>query len=724
MTADTAAASRAGSFRNRPAGRPRSLAARLLIIAALSTAAALGIAAWGIGTVLDRFVIGAMDQRLDLQLVLLSRALRSDGRLDEHDLVQLPGFGAGGGWFWQVSAPDGRHWHSEGAPPLDLPRRLLQPPPPGPPLAGQPPISAGNGVAVGPPAPPGSDSPEGDSRPPPPGPGIDRPRPGDATAPDGSRLHLRVLERQVAGGVAVLAAAGPKRVAEAPLRDAIVPLLLSLALLGVGLAAATVVQLRVGLRPVRRLPGAIEAVMAGQSYRVPTDQPAELRPLAVAVNALIERNEQGLDHARRHVANLAHGLKTPMARIALLLEENGSDGDGKLRALLADADRRIAHHLRRARAAAPGGVGRTRTALEPALRDIAAVLERVHGGRAPTVEIGVAAGTGAVAVDAQDLDEMLGNLLDNACRHARRRVSVAVRAAGSGVEISVADDGAGLDPAALARLGRRGVRLDEQEPDPGGPDRGEVQASARRSARTLARPDGQSGDGQGGDGAESGLRNAAGRPPRDRNRDPHDAASGPAMLAGTNRTDAGRPDDGPDAPGDDADRFAPGQADGSRDDGSIPAILIRPDRTGAASEGPKPQFPTPDGIGAQGAATLEQDTAEGGAAARAGSDRSAGGEDAGAPGAVPGGGGRPSRGDRAGADRVATAPEAVGRETDEPDDGRKPAGREEGWGFGLSITRELAELYGGGLRLSSGTRLSGLEAVLLLPAARQGSGAG
>ena len=205
-----------------------------------------------------------------------------------------------------------------------------------------------------------------------------------------------------------------------------VPLLASLALLSAALALAIVLQLRFGLRPLRRLRDDLGAVRASQRRHVPTDQPAEIAPLAAELNALIEQSEAGLARARRHVSNLAHGLKTPLAALSLRLAESGRDRDGSLGDMVAQIDGRVRHHLERARAAAPGGNRRVRTSLAPAVADLIAALERIHAERSISAAVDITPEL-AVAVDQQDLDEVVGNLLDNAWRHARSEVRVAAR---------------------------------------------------------------------------------------------------------------------------------------------------------------------------------------------------------------------------------------------------------------------------------------------------------
>lgn len=404
---------------------PRSLFGRLLAIATLATLAALLLASVAIGHVLERFVMRGFDDRLDAQTMVLARAVDAQGRLDSARTINLPGFDdPGSGWVWQVRSADGRSWRNSVAP--------------------APVIMAAPG----------------------PGPRPQEPRlhPGEGRGRSGERLHFRTLTLARAGGPVTITASGPRRVVDAPLREAMVPLLGSLALLGAALAAATLVQLRVGLRPLRTLQASLGAVIAGRQHHVPTDLPVELAPLAAELNTLIDQNAEGLAHARRHVANLAHGLKTPLAALGLELADR--DPDGRLSAMLADIDRRVSHHLRRARAAVPGAAGRTAITLAPAIADLVGVLRRVHADRPIAVEIAVDA-EATVGVDAQDLDEMIGNLLDNAWRHAAGAIAITAAVEAGMVAIAIDDDGAGLDAAERAEALVPGRRLDEAGPGHG-----------------------------------------------------------------------------------------------------------------------------------------------------------------------------------------------------------------------------------------------------------------
>jgi signal transduction histidine kinase len=404
---------------------PRSLSGRLFAISTLTTIAALVFAAFSIGHVLERFVIHGLDQQLDAEVAMLSRALRADGTLDQARIVNLPVFDeVGQGWGWRV---DSRRGHWVGGDAISV-RRLPPPPPRSNDHHG--PVSRSG-------------------------------RPGEGITDAGEPVHTRELTLPTAAGEAIIVAGGPRRLAIAPLRGAMVPLLGSLAILGLGLALATVVQLRFGLRPLRTLQAALGDVRAGRVRHVPEDQPDELAPLAAELNALVDQKEAQLEHARRHVANLAHGLKTPLAALSMKLAEGGYDPSGGLREMVADIDGRVRHHLGRARATAPGSRHHVRTMLAPALEGLVAVLRGVHADRAIGVTIDVLPEF-AVAADPQDVDEMLGNLLDNAWRHASSRVTIAAAQSGSMVKLTIEDDGPGLSGQAIDDALVPGLRLDER----------------------------------------------------------------------------------------------------------------------------------------------------------------------------------------------------------------------------------------------------------------------
>jgi signal transduction histidine kinase len=222
------------------------------------------------------------------------------------------------------------------------------------------------------------------------------------------------------------------------------------------------IQLRIGLHPLRRLRAAVGAVRAGTATRIPGDQPSELQPLARELNALLDENAAALANARGHVANLAHGLKTPLATLALGLRDPARDPDGALGREVERIDRAIRHHLGRARAGTPGAAARHRALLAPALDGLVAALGRIHADRGIAVERSLAPGL-ALAIDPQDLDELLGNLLDNGWRWAARRIAIDARADPDGrARITIADDGPGIPEDARTEALLPGRRLDER----------------------------------------------------------------------------------------------------------------------------------------------------------------------------------------------------------------------------------------------------------------------
>jgi signal transduction histidine kinase len=204
-------------------------------------------------------------------------------------------------------------------------------------------------------------------------------------------------------------------------------------------------------------------VRTGRAERVEGPQPTEIRPLVTELNTLLDQNAANLERARRHVANLAHGLKTPLATLALSLDEPGVDPEGRLRPLVVTMDRRIRHHLARARTAALGGSGRSRTVLAPAVADHAAVFAKLYVDKALGFDVEIDPDI-AVACEAQDVDEMLGNLLDNACKWGTSRVRVRAAPNRKAVVLMIEDDGSGLTDAEASDVLRPGERMDESMP--------------------------------------------------------------------------------------------------------------------------------------------------------------------------------------------------------------------------------------------------------------------
>lgn len=251
-------------------------------------------------------------------------------------------------------------------------------------------------------------------------------------------------------------------------------LTIALALAGIGLVAVTLFQVRFGLLPLREIERGLAAIRSGHATTLEGGLPAEIEPLQIELNALIRSNQDIVDRARTQVGNLAHALKTPLAVIINEAREDKSGIGGKVAEQAQLMRDQVNHYLDRARMAARVGVIGRVTAIAPVAEPLARALKRIHADRA--IEIAVECPPHArFQGEKQDLEEMLGNLLDNACKWARMRVFLTVkvpqqtegRTQPRRVVITVEDDGPGLTAEQRARLGKRGLRLDESKPGSG-----------------------------------------------------------------------------------------------------------------------------------------------------------------------------------------------------------------------------------------------------------------
>lgn len=243
----------------------------------------------------------------------------------------------------------------------------------------------------------------------------------------------------------------------------------SLAVLGLALAAAAGAQLALGLAPLRRLQRAVQQVRAGDAQRLEGEFPAELHPLVQDFNGVLLQNEQVVQRARQTAGNLAHAIKTPLAVLANAAKQ--PRGDLHAFATLVDEQVRSARaqvewHLARARMGGSGVPG-LRSPVAPALDGLLRVMRKVHAGRELRFDCDWEPDALAFAGESQDLHEMLGNLLDNACKWAHGRVLVQARAEGRRLLVTVEDDGPGLGAAERERVFERGTRADERQPGSG-----------------------------------------------------------------------------------------------------------------------------------------------------------------------------------------------------------------------------------------------------------------
>ena len=239
----------------------------------------------------------------------------------------------------------------------------------------------------------------------------------------------------------------------------------SLGVLGIGLIVMVGLQSIYGLAPLRRVSKAIAAIRSGEARRVEAQFPVEVEPLVAEINELLAHGEAQSEAARRHAGNLAHALKTPMS--VLIGEARGRD-DPLARTIEAQVQvmrRHVDHQLARARAAGRRAASTARTPVWPSLEAIARTVGRIHQGK---VLIDLAGDREAsFCGEQQDLEEMLGNLIDNAALHGGGRVFITVEADADQVRVLVEDDGKGIAPDQRSRLFERGERLDTDKPGTG-----------------------------------------------------------------------------------------------------------------------------------------------------------------------------------------------------------------------------------------------------------------
>jgi signal transduction histidine kinase len=244
--------------------------------------------------------------------------------------------------------------------------------------------------------------------------------------------------------------------------------LIALTLAGLALLGGVILQVRVGLRPLFRLQRQIADVRKGKADRVATDYPVELTPLAGELNALLDHNQEVVERQRTHVGNLAHALKTPLTVMQAEAEQRPGDPLAEVvtRQTLTMREQ-VDHHLRRARAAARAQGTGERTEVAPVLDELSRTLERIFGERGVVIDW-EAEDDLVFLGERQDLLELIGNVMENACKWCRRRVRAAAEPDGPGFfKVTVGDDGPGLPEDQRAAVLRRGARLDENAPGSG-----------------------------------------------------------------------------------------------------------------------------------------------------------------------------------------------------------------------------------------------------------------
>lgn len=400
----------------RPAILRDSIRARLIGLSALLIGAALVAGYLAIAAILDRFIT----DRFDAESEAVADALIADatvdgaGRLVPGPAPTDPRFGIPlSGWFWQLQQ-DGRVIAKSAS----LFDNVM---------------TAPEADFVG----------------------------GPGTGPDGQ--PLRVLRHGFtlpdSNSAMAVVVASPRSEIDESVARVRRPLAISLAVLGLALALASVLQVAAGLRSLDKLGRDLRAIRAGRTDLLPLPPVSELRPVAVEINGLLEQNRHVLARTREHVGNLAHSLKTPLAAL-----DNALPADHPGHALVARMDRQIGWHLRRARSSGAARALGQRTPVRSVVEDILMVLRGPVRDSGLEVEI-LLSDSQSFAGERQDLEEMLGNLIENAVKWANRRIRVSAAPEGlDRLQVTIEDDGPGMSDEDHARAIARGGRLDESGP--------------------------------------------------------------------------------------------------------------------------------------------------------------------------------------------------------------------------------------------------------------------
>lgn len=398
-----------------------SLSLRLVLAAMVWLAVLLGVG----GLVLSLAFRGAVEKefgyRLDaiLKTVIASTEVAPDGSVSMARPLGDPNFDrVFSGWYWQIDAADGKRLRSRSL--WDSVIEVV--------------------------------------------PGDDAMAVRRIEGPKGERLLAveRDLQFPNATGPVHLLVAGDLAEVSGGVQRFDLLLALSLGLLGIGMAIAVVIQVRYGLRPLRAMATDLKAVSAGDAPRLIGRYPRELAPVAEAMNGVLDNDADLIERARAHVGNLAHGLKTSLAVISAELQ---GAADRKIMREQVEVMRRlIEHHLGRASAMASGG--RTlglKTPFEKTAQGVASALTKVYADRDLRLDLDIVPGL-VFRGPREDLEEIVGNLLENACKWATRRVRLRAYEADGRLHLDIDDDGPGMPADQIAEAVRRGWRLDEKAP--------------------------------------------------------------------------------------------------------------------------------------------------------------------------------------------------------------------------------------------------------------------
>lgn len=418
----------------------QSIATRLFLSAAFWSSTILIVAGIGLSAVHARSTEAAFDDQLGVYLKALVANVASNGEEGLTGPGQFigPQFElARSGWYWQVTRLN--------AQPAD--------------------IKSSRSLFA-------AQLPSLDSTTPPSKPGAVRS--GYITGPDDR--SLRMVERIIDAGDEgryLIQVAGNSEEIEAEIEDFEYALTATFVLLLAAILGSMALAVRFGLRPLRQLQEGVASIRRGEAEHISGDFPQDISPLAGEVNLLLDANREIVDRARTQVGNLAHALKTPLSVIV-----NEADADSptlaeKVKEQAEVMRRQVAFYLDRARAAARAGSIGSATEVKPVIEGLVRAFDKVYAERALTFAINAPDGL-RFRGEAQDLNDLIGNLLDNAGKWARARVDISAArdphpdAAGRAYFLTrIDDDGPGLDPQARSAALRRGRKLDESRPGSG-----------------------------------------------------------------------------------------------------------------------------------------------------------------------------------------------------------------------------------------------------------------
>lgn len=421
---------------------PRSLAGRLFLSAIVLSIFVLLVAGAILSAINRRSVEAAFDARLKLYLKVLVADVASltDGGTVEPGNLGEPQFQIPlSGWYWQIVRIDRE---SDSAAILRVSRSLFSQRLP----------ALSDSITTG----TRSDF-----------------RDGYRDGPEGKRI--RIVEQEIDLGEQnrfVISVAGNAEEIEDERQRFEFALLVILSILALALAASSFVQVRYGLRPLRQLSESLSAVRSGEKEQIEGQFPEEVAPLARQLNQVLEVNREIVNRARAQVGNLAHALKTPLS--VMMNEAGGQSGAlaEKVREQSAIMRDQVQYYLDRARAATRAAKIGSVTEIEPVLSAFVRAFEKIYRERQIHFEVAIETPL-RFRGEKQDLEEMIGNLVDNAGKWATSQVKISVNGlmgqdpAMHRLEILVEDDGPGLPEAAKIEAIKRGRRLDETKPGSG-----------------------------------------------------------------------------------------------------------------------------------------------------------------------------------------------------------------------------------------------------------------